>query len=417
MTHQGGMAAPFPRSTDPVAATDALAARAGLPQGHSRMAAAAATLAAAGAALGPASNAGIALRPSHDIAGVAVRRVYGRQVRTLTAPLHLSGMPDCFTPHSAVAHSPDFDVLAIPGGYLMNLPNRPVIVTGHGDTVVSDYGTVYAGLLHYYDFDLRQTLSEAQTVNGTLISIADDVWPLNFCHWMVDWLPRLAALGELASRPSTFVAVPPLDAAYQWDTLRLCGFPPERVVQLRPWQAVRARHLLAPSDLQAIPHPGHKAAPWLLTWLRATLGYGALVERGAGPLPRGKLYVSRGSAPGRRVVNEDALRAVLEKHGYRSIDPNGMPIVDQIAAFAGATHIVAPHGAALASVAFGQPSGSLLELFPPSYGTAAYYVLSAGLGASYASYIAHDIVPGARSQLDDLIVDIPDFLARCEARL
>ena len=405
-------------SVDAVTATERLAARAGLPSGQSRMQAAATTLASAVAILGPVTNRHMALRASHDVAGVAKRQLAGKHVRTLLPPQHLSGMPDCFTPQSAVAHSPDLDLLAVPGGYLVNLPIRPVLVTGHGDTVVGDYGSVYAGLLHYYDIDFRRLLADAPTVNGTVISMADDVWPLNFCHWMVDWLPRLAALGELAGRPNTYVAVPPLDAQYQWDTLRLCGFEANRVIQMQPWQAVRARHVLAVSDLQAIPHPGHKAAPWLLQWLRATLGYGSFLDRQSGPSPQRKLYVSRATAQGRRVLNEAALLEALAPFGYCAIDPAGMSIGEQIAAFAGASHIVAPHGAALASVVFAPAHASLLEMFPASYGTAAYYVLAAGLGLDYASYVSAEVAAqGDRAQLDDFSVDIGDFMTRCAALL
>ena len=89
----------------------------------------------------------------------------------------------------------------------------------------------------------------------------------------------------------------------------------------------------------------------------------------------------------------------------------------QIATFASASHIVAPHGAGLANIVFADPATTLVEIFPASYGTAAYYVLAAGLGMTYASYIAHAVSPGGRAQLDDISVDIPDFLARCRALL
>lgn len=397
--------------------TEALAEAAGLPGGQARMSAAVVTLASVAAALGPVTNRDIAMRASHELDGATLRQVQVKQVRTLPAPRHLSGMPDCFSPYSAVAHSPDIDLLTVPDGYLVNLPARPMVVTGHGRTVVGDYGTVYAALAQYYDFDLKHTLQSAPAVDGTLITIADDVWPVNFSHWMVDWLPRLALLGELAGRADTYVAVPPLDAAYQWETLRLCGFEPGRVVQLQPWQAVRARHLLVPGDLQTVPHPGHKSAPWVLTWLRATLGYGAFLDSISGPVRRGRLYVSRNSGRGRRVLNEPALLTALAPYGYRAIDPSAMPVAEQIAAFAGASHIVAPHGAALASIVFSAAGTKLLEMFPSTYGTPAYYVLAAGLGIDYASYIATDIAAGERTQLDDFCVDIADFMARCSAYL
>jgi capsular polysaccharide biosynthesis protein len=404
-------------STDKFAAVAALATRAGLPPGEALGEAVAHTLAAIDAALGRLTNVQVSLRDSGDIHGITSRLVFAWNVRPLPPPLHLGDAPACFTPQSPLAQSPDFRLLTVPGGYFCHYPDSPLVINGQGDTAVRDFSTGYAGLLHYYDADLRQILADAFQVNGTVIAIADDVRPINFCHWLVDWLPRLACLGERAGRDDTYVAVPPLDAAYQWETVRLCGFAPNRVIQLRPWQSVRARHLLVPSDLRSTPHPGHKAAPWLLQYLRGTVGYGAFLAGLNGPQRRSKLYVSRDSAIGRRVVNEVALLAALGRAGYRVMDANKVSIVEQIAAFATASHIVAPHGAGLANIVFCDPAATLIEMFPASYGTAAYYVLAAGLGMTYASYVATGVVEGRRAQLDNFVVDVDDFLARSGALL
>lgn len=394
-----------------------LAAQAGLSGRETRGEGAAATLADATDRLGRSNNQHIELRDAADIDGIASQLIHGRSTRTLAPPRHLSGMPECFTAQSPVAHTPTLSMLGIQGGYCCHFPDGPVIVTARGDAVVRDYSSPYAGLVHHYDVDLQQMLADAYQVNGTAIVMADDVRPLNFSHWLVDWLPRLSVLGERARRDDTFVVVPPLNAAYQWDTLRLCGFDPGRVIELKAWHAVRARHLIVPSDLQAIPHPGHKAAPWLLHYLRSTLGYGAFLAGLNGPQRRTKLYLSRDTAVGRRIVNEDALTAVLLHAGYRKMDTSGMSIAQQIQVFATASHIVAPHGAGLANIVFGDAATTLIEMFPISYGTAAYYVLSAGLGMTYASYISGDVIPGSRTQLDDFAVDVADFVTRCGALL
>jgi capsular polysaccharide biosynthesis protein len=377
----------------------------------------AATLLAIGRVMGRPRNAQINLRPASDIPGVTERLFAGKGVRTLPPPNHRSGMPECFTDQSPVAHTPDFRLLNVPGGYLCHVPDAPVVVSAQGDVIAADYSSRFAGLVHFYDYDMRQLLADAHQVNGSVIVMADDVRPLNFCHWLVDWLPRLACLGERTLRDDTYVIVPPLDAQYQWDTLRLCGFPPSRVIQLGRLQAVRARQLLVPSDLNDIPHPGHKAAPWLLQYVRGTLGYGAFLAGLNGPQRRGKLYISRDDTAGRRVVNEDALRALLARFGYQTVRLAGLSMAQQIAHFATATHIVAPHGAGLANVVFANPSATLIELFPSTYGTAAFYVLAAGVGLTYASYISGDVVAGSRTQLDDMVIDIDDFVARCGALL
>ena len=90
-----------------------------------------------------------------------------------------------------------------------------------------------------------------------------------------------------------------------------------------------------------------------------------------------------------------------------------MPLSRQIATFAAATHIVAPHGAGLSNIVFADRALTLVEIFAATYGTATYYVLAAGMGMTYASDISARITEGSRAQLDDMTVDIPDFLDRC----
>lgn len=400
-----------------VEAVAQLARRAGLASFDARGDGLPATLAAIEAALGRRANLGIGLHPSQDLPPAWFRLVAGRQARLLAPPRHLSLRPEGFGPGSHEAYSPDFRLVSIPRGYLCLYPDGPLIVTDGGRAVVSDLSSPYAPLIHQYDADLRRLLADAVAVNGDVVCISDDVWPLNFSHWMVDWLPRLAALGELCRRPDTYVAVPRLNAAYQWDTLKLCGFDPGRVIELRPWQAVRARTLLTPDDLATRPHPGHKAAAWVLNFLRGTIGYGAYLSGAHSPQRRQKLFVSRGKGVGRRVVNEDALEAALRDLRYHRMEAEGLTIAQQIARFAAASHVVAPHGAGLANIVFAAPDTTLVEMFAASYGTAAYYVLSAGLGMTYASYVSQRVVAGSRPQIDDFEVDVDDFLDRCGALL
>ncbi len=404
---------PVPAALGKEEAVRALAARAGLTGIDADGMEVGAGIAAIGRVLGRLSNPHVELRDGAAIPDASERLVYGKQVRGLAEPLHLSGMPGCFTATSPTAHSPDFRVLNVADGYFCHYRDGPLVVSPTGDAVARDFSSRFAGLVHFYETPLRQVLADAMRIDGTVVVLADDVRPLNFCHWLVDWLPRLAFLGERARDPRTFVVVPPLGADYQWETLRLCGIPRERVIQLDAMQGLRARRLLVPSDLTLIPHPGHKAAPWLTTYLRAAVGYGAFLAGMDGPPRRRKLYISRGDAAGRRVLNEAELVASLAQLGYEPVSLAGMPMARQVATFACASHIVAPHGAGLANIVFADPATTLVEIFPASYGTAAYYVLAAGLGMTYASYVSHGISAGSRTQLDDISVDIPDFLARC----
>jgi capsular polysaccharide biosynthesis protein len=250
-------------------------------------------------------------------------------------------------------------------------------------------------------------------VKGAAVVLCDDVVPPNYCHWLLDELPRLAFLGE---RRDVTVLTSGDTPKWKTDSLALCGFDPRPMIRVANFEAVRADRLLVSRDIHAMPHPAHKAAPWALNFLRARMGVAALAATPGEPGMR-KLYVSRNDAGGRRVLNEAALMERLRPLGYRMVTPGRLGVADQVATFARASHVVGMHGAALANFVFAPPGAQLVEIFPATYGMASYYLLAAGQGSAYASYVENDVTPGGRDQQDDITLDIDAFLERCGALL
>ena len=69
------------------------------------------------------------------------------------------------------------------------------------------------------------------------------------------------------------------------------------------------------------------------------------------------------------MFDEAALMTALRPFGYQMVTLGTATIEQQIALFAGATHIVAPHGAGLTNIVFAQPETTLVEIFPRSEDT------------------------------------------------
>ena len=265
----------------------------------------------------------------------------------------------------------------------------------------------------YYDFDAVTAIKEAPFIDGTVIPIADDIRPLNFCHWLVDWLPRLGFLGPTAYKPSVYVLTTPLVANFQRDTLRMCGFDESRVIALEDFHAVRARELLVPGDLREIPHPIYKGAPWALSYLRSTIGLSSIMQVSGDLRRREKIYVSRSDATRRRIVNDAELAAALARFGYRRIELSGLSLAEQVTRFAYASHIISLHGAGLSNLALATPGTQVIEIFPERYGLLSFAVIAASMSCPYATYIADKTVPAAITQFDDVEVDVTRFLDAC----
>jgi glycosyltransferase involved in cell wall biosynthesis len=113
----------------------------------------------------------------------------------------------------------------------------------------------------------------------------------------------------------------------------------------------------------------------------------------------------------RRAVNEDALVEALARRGYARVVPSALDVSAHAALFAGAKHMVAPHGAGLANLVFMFNGRQAVEPFAPSYGVPSFYVLAAGHRIPYATYVVKDCIAGPRPQTDDLLVDVADFEA------
>ena len=408
---------PFPAHYPKTSAFEELARSAGIDNANPYGREVAKTLADIGSRLVPLRNTHLSLALPDGLKGMDEVLIHPAHVRQLKAPVHLSEMP-ASVPHTArTGFTPDYKVLSISDGYLYTSAHFPVIIDSTGSSIITGYSSEFAPLVYYYEDDVSDALGKARYIDGTVFVMFDDIAPLNYCHWIVDGLPRLTALGFSARRSDCYVAAAAIETAWQIETLKLCGFDENRIIGLDNFSAVQARQLMVPSHLalSQIPHPAFKGAPWALAYLRSTLGYGSRSQatRAVRRQSARKLYISRRDAAGRRILNEDSFYAVLRNWGYQRICLGGLSVADQIALFASASHIIGIHGAGLTNIVFAETGCKILEIFPVTYGTPAYYILAAAQELPYYTYVTSDVRPGNHPTFDDIVVEIDHFMTRC----
>jgi hypothetical protein len=346
--------------------------------------------------------------------GLQDNLIFPGSSHALADPLHLTDVPGSFPEVSGlVEFSPELTALIVPNGVLWNFEESSVAIQASTKNVIQDYSSKYCELVQYYSISFEDVLSSSRYVDGVVLSLLDDISPPNFCHWMVDVLPRLAAVGHEISSSNFYVATRELTQPYQLETLELCGVSRDRIIEVQRFEAVRAKTLLLTSDVRAMPHPCFKSAPWAIDFLRSKIAVNSLLKDkhpaliGVGK----KIYISRDDAPGRRIVNDVEVFTSLRELGFDRIVMSDLPFFAQVQCMAGATHIVGLHGAALSHLAMCCHPSSVLEIFPQSYGTPAFFALAAALGNNYATYVVDEIVEGAYSQIDDITIDINKFNA------
>ena len=211
----------------------------------------------------------------------------------------------------------------------------------------------------------------------------------NFSHGLLDFFSRWMALSDAGGRPDPAYAGLPHLVAPDFNPgirklIQSLGLWPEQVVPLagRP---VRCRRLVVPS----LRHRFQLIDPAWLSWLRARLGVGGLPPAGQ----RRRLYLRRRQTKFRRLREEEALVAALERLGVQPIVPEDHPIEEQLRIFGAAELVVTPLGGGVGAMAMVPSGAALVELTHARMDLPQYPVLTALAGQAYHQVIGTPLAP------------------------
>ena len=218
-------------------------------------------------------------------------------------------------------------------------------------------------------FSLEKICSVEKIAGKTalLSSLAGHV----YYHWMFDIIPRIELikrsginLGEI-----DWFIVNSLSKSYQQETLKILGIPTAKIIESDRHNHIQATELIVPS------FPGY--LDWIpegtIRFLRQTfLPHINLAQKNAGK----KIYISRAKAKNRHLVNESEVSSLLNSQGFQTIFLEEMSVLEQVAIFANAEIIIAPHGSGLTNLVFCSPNTKVIELFSPNYVRTDYWMIS-----------------------------------------
>jgi capsular polysaccharide biosynthesis protein len=302
------------------------------------------------------------------------RCVTARTPETITRPPFL-GRPADLRPLEPATDTEigRIAVAELPGGRVLH--RSRALITGRNDLVWEL--SHYFGAHHPREHPVFADPFPPPAVDvpgrlGVLATRAD----ATYYHFLVDALPRIGVLeqaGDLEPVDRWYV---PAGASFQRQILDLAGIGVDQRVDADEVLHVRAESLVAPGLASVVKE---KNPPWMVAWLR-----NRLMGDVAPPGSSRPLYVTRKAGKNNRaVVDEDAVIRFLEARGFDVIDAGELSVVEQIRVFAGASVIVAPHGAALANLVFASPGTGVVEIFPPGCVLPDYWRLSDSAGLRY----------------------------------
>jgi hypothetical protein len=181
----------------------------------------------------------------------------------------------------------------------------------------------------------------------------------NYAHWLTDVVPNLLVYPFHNAFEGTTLLWPKLRNVWQEQTLELLPEATGRSKFLEPEEYVTCETLCVVPRIRMSDYCPHPHRMFLFDVMRE--------RSGARGQPNRRIYVSRKDTNARRMLNEDAVIRLLEEHGFETVSLTGMPVAQQAALFADATHIISGHGAGLANLVFCRPGTVLCELHMDTY--------------------------------------------------
>ncbi|MGJ8648973.1 MAG: glycosyltransferase family 61 protein [Opitutaceae bacterium] len=195
---------------------------------------------------------------------------------------------------------------------------------------------------------------------------------INYYHFIYDSLPYVLLHREFAHSNVIILRTKHSEGLIAALGLEGIVYPIERYDNVR----VADCGLFDPPAYSGRPHPV------LLKRLRDAIA-GVVHKDSKSPK---RIYLSRADSGKRRVVNEDAVRTLLDQYGFTTVLMSEHTIMEQLQLIQNADVIVAGHGAALANIIAARSNKTvLIEMFPSSYINNCYAYIATMIGVHYLS--------------------------------
>jgi capsular polysaccharide biosynthesis protein len=196
----------------------------------------------------------------------------------------------------------------------------------------------------------------------------------SFHHWLWNMLPRFELVERMDLDLNKFdhIYLNCRNAPYELTAIKRLGLNPEQLIFANDAMHYVCEELIVPSHIPT----GYLFPDRAVNYVHNLLG-----TEPAKNQPR--IFIDRQGGRWRRIRNHKEVTTLLEKFGFTALQLENMTIEEQSAAFAGASVIVAVHGAGFANLAFCKQGTRLLEIFSPNYVNLLFWRLAQAAGLRY----------------------------------
>ncbi|MDB5261407.1 MAG: glycosyltransferase family 61 protein [Adhaeribacter sp.] len=214
-------------------------------------------------------------------------------------------------------------------------------------------------------------------------------------HWFLDCLPRLYAIIKSITAP-TILIIPASMPAFQRETLDFLlrehpGISLQTISKKQKWQLP---DFALPTFVSN--HYSGFLPPDILNFIRPSIWHGYGVTEAP---EKSRLYISRGKAAKRRLLQEADIIKVLDAFGFTTIYAEDFTYAEQVRLFYNARLVVGAHGAGLTNILFGRDL-QVVELHPADMVRSHYFMICKALGFNY-----HYLIGSAGNSKQDFYIE------------
>lgn len=227
---------------------------------------------------------------------------------------------------------------------------------------------------------------------------------LYYYHWLVEVLGRLALL-EIEGIEYDYLYVT-YNRRFMKETLELWGIDSSKIIEASDQYILQAQNLIVPSLIAqaktyGMPRLTHYIPEHILLYIKNKLlaGY----QKGSHDFNFSKkVFISRANAGARKMLNEDEVFKVFERHGFQKYALETMSIVEQIALFQEADIIIGSLGSGMTNVIFCKPEVKIFDIFQRRCDCTIFYMCQA-LGLEYHPIKTMDFIDENDGQYDAVV--------------
>ncbi|MFB2983283.1 DUF563 domain-containing protein [Microseira sp. BLCC-F43] len=246
---------------------------------------------------------------------------------------------------------------------------RALVVNPTGLVITSDLEIIRQSLdgqkinINLKARQIKDKFNDSKILSGTYVSLLS-YWShsLNFAHWLMDCLPKLALIESLDSnaKKNLKFIIPDGSPPYIVDSLKLLGIQENQTIQIQE-ESITVENLIL---CRAAENPGRPNKMHFLAIRNKLLT--SVIDAESVRLSFRRIYVSR-SQSSRKIVNEAEILQILTKYDFEVIHCEKMTLAEQIILFSEAEIVLGSHGAGMYNQIFCNSGTSIVEIYNKEY--------------------------------------------------